>query len=218
MTWDLLRTTGPAADLHLRPIPDVPVRAVWWHEVTGPAVALGSSQPAEHLDAAAIEAAAVEVVRRRSGGGAVLLDPGDVLWMDLIVPAGDPLWDDDVVRSFEWVGRAWASALAACGVVDLHVHTGNLCTTRWSRIVCFSGLGAGEVTVNGRKVVGISQRRTRSAVRFQCAALGAWRPERLVSLLNPALGVDPADLADVAAPCGVDLATLADTFLSSLSA
>ena len=38
----------------------------------------------------------VEVVRRRSGGGAVLLLPGEFVWLDLVIPAGDPLWLDDV--------------------------------------------------------------------------------------------------------------------------
>ena len=34
-------------------------------------------------------------------------------------------------------------------------------TTPWSKVLCYAGLGAGEVTVAGRKVVGMSQRRER---------------------------------------------------------
>ena len=41
----------------------------------------------------------VAVVRRRSGGGAVLLDPGGVVWVDVVVPRHDPRWDDDVVNN-----------------------------------------------------------------------------------------------------------------------
>jgi lipoate-protein ligase A len=57
--------------------------------------------------------------------------------------------------------------------------------TRWSSLVCFSGLGPGEVHADGRKVVGISQRRTRRWARFQCAAYLHWDPAALVSLLVP---------------------------------
>jgi lipoate-protein ligase A len=55
--------------------------------------------------------------------------------------------------------------------------------TAWSSLVCFSGLGPGEVHAGGRKVVGISQRRTRGWARFQCAAYLRWDPDALVALL-----------------------------------
>lgn len=214
--WRLERTAGRAADLHLRPLPDRAERLLWWHEVTSPAVALGSSQPEHHLDLDACRSAGVEVVRRRSGGGAVLLDPGDVLWVDVIVPAGDPLWVDDVVRSFHWLGRCWADALVDCGVADVEVHEGPLVRSRWSSVVCFAGMGPGEVTVGGRKVVGISQRRTRHAARFQCAVLGAWRPERLVGLLDRALGVDASELLEVATGCSTPLNVVLAAVLAQL--
>ncbi|HEX6785774.1 MAG TPA: hypothetical protein VF076_01140, partial [Acidimicrobiales bacterium] len=57
--------------------------------------------------------------------------------------------------------------------------------TPWSPLVCFSGLGPGEVHAGGRKVVGISQRRTRGWARFQCAAYLRWDPDALVALLAP---------------------------------
>ncbi|MDZ7734039.1 MAG: hypothetical protein U5R31_14075 [Acidimicrobiia bacterium] len=99
-------------------------------------------------------------MRRRSGGGAVLLDPDDVaVWADVVIPAGDPLADDDVGRATHVVGRLWVDVLGTLGV-DARVHTGGLERTDLGRLVCFADLGPGEVTVGGRKVVGISQRRT----------------------------------------------------------
>ena len=50
--------------------------------------------------------------------------------------------------------------------------------TAWSKLVCFAGLGPGEVTVAGAKVVGMGQRRTRAGALFQCAALLEWAPVR----------------------------------------
>ena len=41
--------------------------------------------------------------------------------------------------------------------------------TGWCPLVCFAGVGPGEVLAGGRKLVGISQRRTRAGARFQCA-------------------------------------------------
>jgi lipoate-protein ligase A len=196
-------------------------------EPSTPALVLGSTQPEASVDEEACAAAGVDVVRRRSGGGAVLVEPGAVLWIDVIVPAGDPLWDDDVGRAVHWLGETWVLALAAVGVVGATVHRGGMVTTRWSRSVCFAGLGPGEVTLDGRKVVGISQRRTRAAARFQCVVLATWAPEAIVGLLRPPASpprptVDEAgatadDLATAAAGVGAaTLAALAPAFLAAL--
>ncbi len=154
----------------------------------------------------------IDVVRRRSGGGAVLVVPGEVLWIDVIVPSGDPLWADDVGRAFHWLGDVWAAALAERGI-EGEVHKGPLVRTPWSAAVCFAGLGPGEVTVDGKKVVGISQRRTRAAARFQCAALGRWDPGGLAALL---VDVPASELAEVAAGVGVSLDDLLAAFLRHL--
>jgi lipoate-protein ligase A len=71
------------------------------------------------------------------------------------------------------------------------------------------------VTVAGRKVVGISQRRTRRAARFQCAAALAWDPAALVALLSPPRPT-AADLADVAAGVPVAADVLASALVGAL--
>ncbi len=71
----------------------------------------------------------------------------------------------------------------------------------WSPVVCFAGLGPGEVTVGGQKVVGVCQRRTPRAVLFQTAAVLEWRPEEYTSLLARRVG-DPDELAGSAAGLG----------------
>ena len=146
-------------------------------EPTSAAVVLGSTQPDS------VVAPGTPTVRRRSGGGAVLVEPGGLVWVDVFVPAGDPLWEADVGRAFAWLGRLWMAALADAGTAGARAHTGPLVTTPWSPLVCFAGLGPGEVTLDGAKVVGMSQRRTRSGALFQCAALLEWRPERLLDRL-----------------------------------
>jgi lipoate-protein ligase A len=158
-------------------------RTVWWFDVDRPALVLGSAQPESDVDAAAAAAAGVEVVRRRSGGGAVMLTPGDAVWVDLLIPADDPLWRDDIGLAAHWVGDVWAAVLRRLGV-DAAIHTGPLVRTPWSGRACFAGVGPGEVVVAGRKVVGISQRRTRAGARFQTVLLLRSRPGELGALVG----------------------------------
>jgi lipoate-protein ligase A len=113
----------------------------------------------------------------------VLVEPGGLVWVDVLVPADDPLWEADVGRAFAWLGHAWAGALSDVGVRGARPHAGPLVTTAWSSLVCFAGLGPGELVVEGAKVVGMCQRRTRAGALFQCAALLDWQPARLLDAL-----------------------------------
>lgn len=164
--------------------------------VTRPTLVLGSSQADAAVDRRVASRLDIEVVRRRSGGGAVLLLPGEFAWIDLVVPAGDPLWSDDVGAAMTWAGRAWQRGLAEFGVAGA-VHEGPMRHSRWSAAVCFAGHGTGEVLAadaGSAKIVGISQRRTRDWARFQTMCHVRWRPE-LVSALVAAPRPAPAELS-----------------------
>lgn len=182
--WHVGVRRAAAASLHGL-VPDGGSRVAEWYEVERPALVLGSAQRDEVVDHAAAAGAGVDVVRRRSGGGVVLLMPGESLWLDVVVPRGDPRWHDDVAAAMWWLGDVWCEALHAVGATSATVHRGALEHTPWSRLVCFDGLGSGEVLVDGRKAVGISQRRTRDWVRLQSSIHLAWQGELLVSLLAP---------------------------------
>jgi lipoate-protein ligase A len=210
--WEVERFAEAASAFHARPIPSE--RTVWICEATGPALVLGSAQRDDVVDHEACERAGVAVVKRRSGGGAVLVVPGDLLWVDVVVPSGDDLWQADVGRAFHWLGDVWQAALAELGATTT-VHRGGLERSAWSDLVCFAGLGPGEVRNEaGAKVVGMSQRRTREAARFQCATLARWDPAALVELM--AVGDDAGELAGVAAGVGVDLERLLAAVLRNL--
>lgn len=159
-------------------------RALAVCSVTGdPALVLGSTQPDSVADAQRMAANAVSMVRRRSGGGAVLVEPHAQVWVDAWIPRHDPLWDDDIVRGASWLGDAWAGALETLGVTGVSVHRGRVLRSAWSDTVCFSGLGPGEVSVDGRKLVGLAQRRTRRGARLHTMAHLAWDPSSLTVLL-----------------------------------
>jgi lipoate---protein ligase len=204
-SWSVERLTGSATELHSRALPNPVERAAWILEAAAPALVLGSTQPW-------IDVPALEVCRRRSGGGAVLVRPREVLWIDVLLPRGDPLWDDDVARATHWLGETWRDALG----VGL-VHTGEMIRTLWSSAICFAGVGPGEVLVDGAKVVGISQRRTRAGARFQCAVMRTWDPSELARIFAPSEWREVADLLDPVAVGIADLPALEAAFLTALS-
>lgn len=180
--WSVVELAGSAGELHHRDTFEAP-RTVTICRAHRAALVLGSTQPDADVDQAGVASSGVEVTRRHSGGGAVLVERDAVVWIDVYVSRMDPLWVADVGRAFWWLGQVWADTLTALGVPRADVHRGPLVSTAWSSKVCFAGLGSGEVTVGGRKVVGIAQRRTRAGSLFQCAALVRWDARRLLEVL-----------------------------------
>jgi lipoate-protein ligase A len=217
--WRVEEEWGKVAQLHagsaalLGPdATDAPARRVRLLHATDAGVVLGSSQPDADVDMARARAAGLDVVRRQSGGGAVLVAPGRVEWVDVIVPKGDGLWMDDVGRAFWWLGDLWVAALAGAGLGAARVWRGGLRRSAWSSRVCFAGLGPGEVTVEGRKVVGMAQRRTRRGALFQCALPVEWDPLPLLDVLALDEGqrrAAAAELAEVAIGVGAEAAAAA---------
>jgi hypothetical protein len=222
--WAIDVAVGSPSALHLSSAealsgaaatPGLPGRTIRVLEADTPAVVLGSAEPGDHVDRARAADRRVAVVRRRSGGAAVLVGPGQVLWVDVIIPVDDPLWQADVGRAGWWLGRCWADALADVGIGGAHAWRGPMIRSAWSPRVCYAGLGPGEVTVDGTKVVGMAQRRTRRGALFQCAVpllegvgepIGPWDPAGLLDVLalTPAerrqAGADLVDVAAALAP------------------
>ena len=189
MTWRILRVEADAGAFHSADVDAQ--RSVTFVTVAAPTLVLGSGQSADAVDARVAALLGVQVVRRRSGGGAVLLMPGEFVWADVVVPRGDPLWSDDVAGAMVWVGEWWRRSLGGAG----EVHRGPLLSGEWSRQVCWAGVGTGEVIASAsRKLVGISQRRTRDTARFQTMCHLRARPE-LVAALVASPRPSPVDVA-----------------------
>ena len=195
-SWHVRHVTGDAGTFHARELP-TDQRVATFSGTDKPTLVLGSSQRVDSIDSDAAARQGIDIVRRRSGGGGVLLWPGEFVWLDLEIPATDELWSDDVGRAMWWVGELWAAALADVEPLA-RVHEGHLIRTRWSSDICFAGTGPGEVLVGSAKLVGVSQRRTRLAARFQTMVHLRWRAEIVASLVAVSAGVEGPAVADLA--------------------
>ncbi len=187
---ELLAETGSDGHARLR-----------WYVSTDAAIVLGRGQRDAH------EVAGHEMVQRPSGGGAVLMDD-DLLSLDIVLPDGHPwLGQDDLGAVFDPIGAAWAAALTDLGVLDVQIHRGPATATRLGPLeqrplaeVCYASRGRGEIIADGRKLVGLSQRRRRQGALIQCGILRRWKPSPLIE----ALGVEPARAAIERAAVGIE--------------
>jgi lipoate-protein ligase A len=176
--------------------------------VARPTVVLGSTQSDSLIDVEALRRGGVDLARRRGGGGAVFLAPGGQLWLDVWIPRHDPLWAVDVSVAAEWVGAWWAGALSVFGQRDLTVHAGRSEAGELGDLACFAGRGPGEVFDGDRKVVGLSQWRSRQGSLFSSCAYLRWDPTPLVTVLHPEGAGVPADLTRRLSAAAAGLADL----------
>ncbi len=204
--WHVWESTGSANVFHhFRP--DSADHEIWIRRLEAEALILGSAQRPDvlHPD---IHRRPLEICRRRSGGGLVHLDPSTDLWIDILLPTSSPLWVDDLARSFHWLGDLWVDVLRACFPnAELEAHRGP--TSGSGDVLCFAGLGHGEVTLGDNKIVGLSQRRTRQWTRLQCAVIQQWSPGWWLGVLNDPETIDPqqvrAGLPDHLSTINVDV-------------
>lgn len=207
---------GGAGSFHARELPSDRRPRLWWFTPSRVAAVLGSTQDESVIDRDACDRLGIDVVKRRSGGGLVIVGAHHTAWLDVLVPRGHRCWDDDVARAAWWIGDVWGEVLGHHldhrEIGKIAVHRDAMVTSPLARRVCFAGRGPGEVFVGGAKAVGISQRRTRDWSRFQCALSLRWDAELYSSLLG-APHVSTDELENVGTTMTLDVGRLADDLI-----
>jgi lipoyl(octanoyl) transferase len=137
------------------------VRFYGWRPAT---VSLGYAQPLhEAVDHEACRALGIGLVRRPTGGSAVLHEAPDAeVTYSVVAREGDFPGADDVLETYRILGEGLAAGLAQLGV---RARLTPLVRGRRaaSPVFCFRRAGAYELAVEGRKLVGSAQRRQRRA-------------------------------------------------------
>lgn len=145
------------------PDPGVRLRVYGW---APPALSLGFHQPEESVDREALSRRGYDLVRRPTGGAAVL--HVDEVTYAVAAPLGLPGLGRAVLEIHGAIADALATTFRGLGV---DVDFGGDGVPR--EFACFSGAGGHEMTLDGRKLVGSALRRGRAAFLQHGSILGS---------------------------------------------
>ena len=167
MAWRFLNT-GPGKSamnmaldeaiflLHEAGIAPPTLRVYTWQT---PTLSLGYAQSTDkEVDLAACRQHGIDVVRRPTGGRAVLHD--DEITYSVIMPSSGPASAHSLTEHYRLIGLALAAALSQVGLpVSLARPQRSALKRPTASPACFAALSRYELSVDGRKLVGSAQKR-----------------------------------------------------------
>lgn len=143
-----------------------------------PTLSLGYAQPtAQAVDLAACAQYGVTVIRRPTGGRAVLHD--QEVTYSVVLPTTSPIGPGTLTADYRRLGIALAAALQRLGLpvrlarASLHSHSLRTATSP----ACFAALSRYELSLAGKKIVGSAQKRLRHAL-LQHGSIPLWLDRR----------------------------------------
>jgi lipoate-protein ligase A len=159
------------------------VRLYGWRPAT---VSLGRAQTEADVDLAATREWGMDVVRRATGGGAILHNEAEVTY-SVVLPLDFPGLPRDITGSFAFLSRGVVNALRDLGVpAEIESVPDNTRET-----LCYVRKQGTNVMVRGRKISGGAQRRDARAV-LQHGTVIVERDEARMARL---FGTPEADIA-----------------------
>jgi len=179
-TWRLVRT-APAAGAWNMAVDEAILEAAGQKAVlptlrlyawSPPCLSLGFAQPVKDVDLAALERRGWQLVRRPTGGRAILHT--DELTYAVIAPNDEPRLAGGVLNSYSRLSGALLNALER-----LHLQAradkeySSKLGTQAGGAVCFEVPSNYEITVDGKKLVGSAQARRKEGV-LQHGSLPLW--------------------------------------------
>ncbi|MBI2864544.1 MAG: lipoate--protein ligase family protein [Chloroflexi bacterium] len=190
-TWRLLdtgRATGAlnmaideaVATLHGRGDSPPTIRFYGWNPAC---LSLGYFQPVEReVEADACRAAGIDLVRRPTGGRAVLHD--DELTYSLVALEGEPRVGGGVTESYRKISAGIVAGLARLSVAADMAPSRASQRDHFHSAACFDSASSYEVTVGGRKLVGSAQVRRGGVVLQHGCLLLTFDSAKLLDLLK----------------------------------
>jgi lipoate-protein ligase A len=124
-------------------------------------LSLGVAQPFADVDVPRLRARGWDVVRRITGGRAILHT--DELTYSVIGPAENPILAGSVLESYNRLAKALLHAVQGLGV-SVQMKEGKADESGKSNPVCFEVPSTYEITVDGKKLIGSAQARRKEGV------------------------------------------------------
>ncbi len=169
-TWRLLRQPIPAAGDYNMALDEAILRQVAAGESPPtlrlyawdpPTITLGRGQPYSDIDLPRLEAAGYGLVRRPTGGRAVLHT--DELTYAALATEGEPRLAGGIVESYRALSEAILAALNLSGLENVHADS-HVENRGFKGAVCFEMPSDYEITFDGRKLVGSAQMRIQGGI------------------------------------------------------
>jgi lipoate-protein ligase A len=142
------------------------------------AIVLGSTQFSD-----AWSFSGIPIVKRNTGGSAVFIKKAQFGWVELYIPfvlaAGlKPK------ETFLKVGTAFKNAFGNLGLKNISIYHKQEIFNGIAKVLCFASRAKGEVveSSNEKKILGLSQRRTREFIKIQSGFMNVYDPEFHVDL------------------------------------
>lgn len=153
------------------------IRFFAWRPAT---ISLGYGQPLDRrIDAAAGAALGIGLVRRPTGGSAILHEGPDLeLTYSVTAREGDFAGAGDLLETYRWIGAALAAGINRLGAPVAMVPVRPSDPTAMPTF-CFARTGSYELEVGGLKVVGSAQRRQGAGFLQHGAVMLGAAPDRL---------------------------------------
>ena len=152
----------------------------------GQTMLLGAGQPSRAIDRSACERLGIPLLRRMSGGTAVLHDD-QTISLQLTLPSSHPFVGDDIHLNFRWFSELLIAALERLGIQADWIPLDRARAEQAPAGLegaCYSTLAPYEIEVGRRKLIGHGQIRRVRATALQAMVYRVFDPHRTVRLLT----------------------------------
>jgi len=146
-----------------------------------PSLSLGCFQKISDIDTLYCDKKGYPVVRRQTGGRAVLHD--DELTYSFSSAGDSPMFKGNLIDDYSVLSRALLTALNLKGIeaeASFHRKRGN----SLRHPACFRAVSYGEISARGKKVIGSAQKRYKNGFLQHGSILFSFNPEELCRVLG----------------------------------